>query len=292
MNSRTRTRSQKSAYLYILPALSASLLFVGFPLAQTMWYSLHRWDGLSTPIWVGFDNYIEQVMSPRVQAALLHSIVFIFFFALLPVCIGLISASLLSTKRLRGLGFFRTVLFLPQVIALTVTGMAWRWMYNLNGPINEILASIGLGDLARPWLGDFDWALPAVGFVGTWIVFGFCMILFLSGIARIDPGLYDAAKIDGSGPIQEFFAVTLPGVKPELGVALTITIIGGLRSFDIVYMTTRGGPGTATTVPALEIYQQAFVDGTVGSAASIAVMLVAMIMVAALVLRRIFRTEQ
>ncbi|GAA2042885.1 ABC transporter permease subunit [Agromyces tropicus] len=280
------------AYLYVLPALSASLLFVAFPLLQTVWYSLHRWSGIGTPVWVGLQNYVTQLSSPRVQSALYHSLILIVFFALIPVCLGLITASMLSSSRLRGLGFFRTVLFLPQVIALTVTGMAWRWMYNLDGPINETLRAIGLDSLARPWLGDFDWALYAVGLVGTWLTAGFCMILFLAGISRIDPGLYDAAKIDGSGPIREFFAVTLPGVKPELGVALTITVIGGLKSFDVVYMTTRGGPGTSTTVPALEIYRLAFVDGQVGSAAAIAIVLVLLIVIVGLGMARLFRTRQ
>jgi len=292
MNGRSKVKIQKSAYLYVLPALLASLLFVAYPLLQTFWYSFFQWSGVGPAVWVGLDNYIQQLTSPRIQSALIHSFILIIFFAIIPVSLGLISASMLSSSRLRGLGFFRTVLFLPQVIALTVTGMAWKWMYNLDGPINEILRAVGLGSLARAWLGDFDWALPAIGIVGTWLTAGFCMILFLAGISRIDPGLYDAAKIDGAGPVREFFTVTLPGVKPELGVALTITVIGGLKSFDVVYMTTMGGPGTSTTVPALEIYRLAFIDGQVGGAAAIAVVLVILIAVIGLSMTRAFRTTK
>ncbi|WP_206078325.1 carbohydrate ABC transporter permease [Poseidonocella sp. HB161398] len=274
-------------YLCIFPALAMSLSFIGFPLAQTAWYSLHAWDGISAPEWRGLQNYAQVLASANFQQALQNVGVLLVFFCIIPVSAGLVTAAIISRRKLPGMGFFRSVLFLPQVIALVVTGMAWRWMYSFEGVINQILTAVGLEDYTRIWLGDFDWALLAVGLVMTWVASGFSMVLFLSGIARIDSSLYDAARIDGAGPVAEFFAVTLPGVKQELGVAVTITLVGGLRAFDVVYVTTAGGPGTATTVPAFEIYVTAFRDQAVGQAAAMAVLLTAMILAAVLILRRI-----
>ncbi len=186
----------------------------------TAYYSFTSWTGLSEPVWVGLDNYRQQFSDPRFLAALWHAAFLLVFFSVIPICLGLLLAALLSRTALPGMGFFRTVLFLPQVIPLVAIGYAWKWLYAPEGAVNQALRAVGLESLARPWLGDLQWALPAVGVVGAWITAGFCMVLFLSGIARIDQSLYDAARVDGAGRIREFFAVTLPGIRGELVIAL------------------------------------------------------------------------
>jgi len=142
--------------------------------------------------------------------------------------------------------------------------------------VNQLLTFFGIPS-NTPWLGDFTWALPAVGLVGTWVMTGLCMVLFLSGVGRIDSDLYDAAKVDGAGPFREFFAVTLPGLRPEFVVATTITIIAALRTFDLVFVTTQGGPGKSTIVPGTEIYRTAFREGDIGYASTLAVILAVVI---------------
>ena len=165
----------------------------------------------------------------------------------------------MSRTRVRGLALFRTVLFLPQVIALVVVAVMWRMIYEPDGGlINEGLRAIGLGGLAQNWLGSFSLALPSVGLIGTWVMYGLAMVLFTAGVQKIPQSLYDAARMDGAGPVREFFAVTLPGLRNEIAVALTLTTIQALRSFDLVYITTGGGPGDSTTVPAFEVYNRAF----------------------------------
>jgi raffinose/stachyose/melibiose transport system permease protein len=139
------------------------------------------------------------------------------------------------------------------------------------------LRAVGLDGLARAWLGDFTWALPAVGFVGTWVQMGLCIVLFLAGVSKIPRDLYDAVRLDGAGPVREFFTIVLPALRNEISVALTLTVIAALRNFDLVYMTTRGGPGSATSVPAFEVYRRAFQIGDVGSAAAVAVTLTLLI---------------
>jgi raffinose/stachyose/melibiose transport system permease protein len=136
--------------------------------------------------------------------------------------------------------------------------------------------------MAKSWLGDFNWALPAVGLIGTWLTFGLCIVLFLAGAQRIPTELYEAARVDGAGFVREFFAVTLPGLRNEIVVAATLTTITALRNFDIIYNTTAGGPGGETEVPSWVMFHNAFDLNRVGYAASIAVVLTVIITAIAL----------
>jgi len=174
---------------------------------------------------------------------------------------------------LRGMSFFRTVLFLPQVIASVVVATTWLSIYSPNGLLNTALRAIGLDSLTRVWLGDFTTALVSVGFVGTWLNVGLCLVLFLSGVGNVQPELFEAARLDGANSFQEFFGITLPALRGQITVALTLTVVSSLKTFDLVYITTRGGPGNSTSVPAYEAYSRAFNSGQVGSAASVAIVL-------------------
>ena len=205
----------------------------------------------------------------------------------MPCALGLFLAALIAHGRVRGVTFFRAVLFLPQTIAVVVVAIAWVWIYAPDGPLNAVLDAVGLDSVSRGWLGDFTFALPALGIVGTWIMFGLCLVLFLAGIQKIPTTLYEAARVDGAGRVREFFAVTLPGLRGELAVALTLTTIFALRTFDLVYVATSGGPGTSTTVPSWLVYQNAFSTGRVGLAAAVAVVLTAIIFVVAFAITRL-----
>jgi raffinose/stachyose/melibiose transport system permease protein len=268
---------RRVAYLYLLPGLLVYGTFLLVPFVHSGWISLFSWDGLTQGTWNGIGNYRDLVADPQIRSAFLHSGLLIVFYSFLPVIIGLLLAALLSRARVRGLTVFRTVLFLPQVIATVVVAVIWRWIYAPQGPLNELLRGVGLDHLARSWLGDFTFALPAVGVVGTWVASGLTMVLFVAGVQKIPTSLYDAARVDGSGPVREFFAVTLPGLRNEIVVALTLTIIPALRSFDLIYVTTKGGPGDSTLVPAFSVYTRAFETGQVGSAAAIGIALAALI---------------
>jgi raffinose/stachyose/melibiose transport system permease protein len=278
---------RRVAYLYLAPAFVFYLVFAFGPLAYTTWLSFFDWDGLTVGTWVGLDNYDEILSDPDIRASFVHSFVMIFFYAIVPVVLGLMLASLIAHSRVRGATFFRAVLFMPQTIATVVVAIAWTWIYAPDGPLNEALRAVGLGSIARGWLGDFSWALPALGLVGTWVMFGLCLVLFLAGIQKIPVSLYEAARVDGAGRVREFFAVTLPGLRGELAVALTLTTIMALRNFDLIYVATSGGPGTSTTVPSYLVYQNAFSTGRVGLAAAVAVVLTALIFVFAFAITRL-----
>lgn len=281
----------RTGYLYILPALLLYLAFVIAPLLHTVWLSFFTWNGLTPAHWTGLTNYRELFSSSELRGAFLHSAELILFISIFPVALGLLLAATLSTVRMRGLTAFRTLLFLPQVLPLVVVGVAWRWIYDPQGPLNAALHTVGLGSVARAWLGDFTWALRAVGAVGTWVTYGFTMVLFIAGVQKIPTSLYDAARVDGAGPLREFFAVTLPGLRNELVVAISLTFISALRTFDVIYVTTQGGPGTQTQVPSLEIYMRAFQYNEVGAAAAVSVVLALIIFACTLLILRLAERE-
>ena len=264
---------RRVGYLYILPGFLVYLGFALIPLWQAVWLSFFNWDGVTPAVWAGLSNYRTMLTDPELISAFVHSAVLIFFYSFLSVSLGLVLAASLSRVRIIGISAFRAVLFVPQVLPMVAVAIAWRLIYAPTGPLNQSLQILGLGFLRRYWLGDFTWALPSIGVVGTWVMYGLCMVLFLSGIQKIPSSLYDAARIDGAGPIGEFFAVTLPGLRNEIVVAAVLTIITALRNFDLVYVMTSGGPGNATDVPAFEVYVRAFEVGQIGSAAAVGTVL-------------------
>ena len=267
------------AYLYILPAFVLFAVFLGVPAVQTAQYSLFRWNGIGPSTWVGLQNYADLFSDSVLRSSFLHAGVLIFFYAVIPLVLALFLTAIISRgANLRGMSLFRTLLFLPQVVASVVVATTWVAIYSPNGLINQLLRLVGLDSLTRAWLGDFDTALPAVGIVGSWLGIGLCLVLFLSGVANIQPELFEAARMDGAGPVGEFFSITLPALRGQIAVALTLTVVAALKTFDLVYITTRGGPGTSTTLPAFEAYNRAFNTGKVGSAAAVAIVLTALIL--------------
>jgi raffinose/stachyose/melibiose transport system permease protein len=143
--------------------------------------------------------------------------------------------------------------------------------------------------LGRGWLGDFSTALPAVGVIGAWVLLGLCTLLLLAGMSKIDVSLYEAARLDGAGPIREFFSITLPSLRQEIGVCVTVTVIAALSSFDIIYISTQGGPGNATLVPGLQVYYLAFFEHRVGMASAMAVTLMLLVLACVLPLQWLTR---
>lgn len=281
-------KSDRIAYLYLLPAFVLFGMFLLFPLIHGLWISLYEWDGLSASTWVGLRNYGEAFSDPGLRSAFVHSLVLIIFYALIPVSLALLLTAVMSrARRPKGLGFFRVVLFLPQVVASVVVATIWTAIYAPQGVLNNFLSAIGLHAITKPWLGDFTWALPAVGLIGTWVEIGLCLVLFLAGVSQIPRELFEAARIDGAGAIREFFTVTLPGLRPQIAVALTLSVVAGLKSFDLIYVATRGGPGTQTSVPAFEVYHRAFDVGQVGSACAIGILLTLLILIATVLINRV-----
>ncbi|MBA2317833.1 MAG: sugar ABC transporter permease [Euzebyales bacterium] len=277
--------------LLALPALVYGT-FVVFPLASTVRVSFYDWNGLTPPVFVGLGNYVALMGDTLFWGALVHNGVFLLFYTVLPVGVAFLLVVLLTQERaVRGLALYRVGLFVPQVIPMVVVGVVWRWMYSpINGVVNVALGWFGADP--RPFLGDVTTALPAVGLVATWVQYGFAMVLFLAGIQRIDRALFDAAAVDGAGPWARFRHITLPGLRGEIVVALTVSMIAAFRVFDLVFVMTRGGPANATNVVAFEIWRRAFQQREVGAAAAVATVLVVLILALSRLVLRLQESEQ
>lgn len=266
-------RSRLSNTVYILPALLVYTVFLLFPLGASLAIAFTDWDGSTRPLFIGLGNFVQIFKDGQFWTAVGNNVIFMLFYTLLPVSLGLALCSFLS--QLRGnkeLTVLRVLFFLPYIMPMAVLGVVWRWLYNpAMGPINQFLRAIGLPHLALAWLGDFDWALPATGMVAVWYFFGFCLILFMAGIQRMDPSIHEAAELDGSSHWQKFRRITLPGLRPEIRIALIITVIASLKAFDLVYVMTQGGPGTSTLVTNMYMYQQGFDLRHFGYASAVAI---------------------
>ncbi|MEV0232307.1 sugar ABC transporter permease [Nonomuraea sp. NPDC050786] len=270
-------------WLFIIPALAFYAVFVLRPIALTFQYSLYEWDGIGPSTWVGAANYGEVFTDPDLFASLVNAVQLIAFFSAIPVLLGLaIAATIRRIAQSRLALVARVVIFLPQVIPLVAAGIAWSWLLASTGVINQLLRLIGLGGVTRAWLGDFATALPAVGMIGAWVLLGLCTLLLLAGMSKIDPALYEAARLDGAGPWREFVSITVPSLRQEIAVCVTVTVIAALASFDIIYISTQGGPGNTTMVPGLQIFYLAFSEREVGTASALAMVLMVLVIACAL----------
>jgi raffinose/stachyose/melibiose transport system permease protein len=288
--SKTVSREVIIGWLFVLPALLMYAVFVLIPFLLSIQYSFFRWNGIGPMTWVGLKNYRTVLEVPNLLQTISNGFRLVVYFSFIPVTLGLVVASVMQRVATGRLGSVaRTVLFLPQVIPLVAAGIIWGWLLALPGLINQILKVVGLGSITRAWLGDFDWALPAVGFIGIWVLLGFCTVLLWTGMTRLDPALFESARIDGAGWFTEFIRITVPLVRHEIGVCLTVTVIAALAAFDIVYVSTAGGPGNSTAVPGIQIYILAFTQQRIGLASALAVMLMGLVLVVILPIQRLSR---
>lgn len=258
--------------VYILPGLLVYFALVLGPIIAAIGISFTEWNGIGSPNWIGFGNYAKLLSDETFYVALKNNALFMVFYCVIPIVVGLLLAALVWSLRQREQFALRTLLFLPYIMPTAVLGIIWHWLYNpAFGPINQALKLAGLGSIALPWLGDFTFVLPAVGIVASWYFFGFCMVLFLSGIQRIDPSLFEAARVDGASGSRIFFFITLPLLLPEIRIALLLTIIASIKSFDLIFTMTRGGPANATLVPNIYMYELGFQLNRYGYASAVAI---------------------
>jgi raffinose/stachyose/melibiose transport system permease protein len=279
-------------WLFVLPALAMYAVFVLQPLLQTLNYSFYEWDGVGPSRFVGFDNYATVFRDDELFGSIVNAFQLLFFFCVIPVTLGILVAGVIHRQAAGRFGTVaRTVIFLPQIIPLVAAGIIWGLLLSLHGLVNELLELIGLGSVTRAWLGDFDTALPAVGMIGVWVLLGFCIVLLQTGMSRISPELFEAARLDGAGWLAELRAVTIPSIRKEIGVCVTVTAIAALASFDIVYVSTGGGPGNSTSVPGVQVYVEAFLGRRIGVASALAIVLTLLVLTVVLPIQRLTRSD-
>jgi raffinose/stachyose/melibiose transport system permease protein len=255
------------------------------PWVQTTVLSFFNWDGIGPKTAAGWSNYARVFEDAQLREAVIHSFELMLYFCVIPILSALFLAGLITGPRRPAWTLTRAVLFVPQVLPPVAIAVMWQWMYGQGGFINQVLRWVGLGSDAQAWLASFAWAFPAVGIVGSWVTLGLCLAFFIAGAQRIPAELYEAVATDGGGRFKQFRFVTLPHLRGEIVIAATVTAISAISAFDIVFVMTGGGPGVASIVPGLLVYQLAFTSQQVGQASALAVVLSLLVLVVITVLR-------
>ncbi len=282
---------------FLIPGIVASLAVIVVPLVMTVGISFTKWNGVTDPQWIGFDNYTRLFGDANFWGSFGHILLLIVAMAVIPTLLGLVLAAVLFDYVAKVVGdrwarILRSGFYLPQVLPVAVTGIVWVWILHPSyGALNRILDSIGLGSLGRDWLGDPDWALLSVMFVMIWFQLGYPVVMFMAGLQRIDPELYEAADLDGASWWQRFRAITVKLIRPELYVVLVTTTIAALKIFGQVYVLTKGGPSNATLVPSYFAWQNYFQKAQVGYGSAISTVLTVIIVILAFVFLRLQNRE-
>jgi ABC-type sugar transport system permease subunit len=253
-------RSQRIAgYLFVLPTLALFLAFVGYPIVQTIYLSLTKWTGFGAKNVVGLDNYTRMVEDPVAQRALVVTLIFTAATTIVQTVLGMVIAVLVN-EVWRKVGIVvRTILFIPGIVSFVVSGVLWKLIYDPNiGTLNRFLGAIGLVNLQHAWLADRATVLPAIIVVAIWGAIGMNMLIFFAGLQGIDPGLYEAAQVDGANVWQQFLHITVPGLRAVTAIVISLGLLNGFKVFDIIFVMTGGGPNHATEVFGTYLYSLAF----------------------------------
>lgn len=267
-----RAKRRLTIIAFLVPALTILVLFVFWPMVSALRLSFTDASGFGVENFVGFDNYIEVFTDPGILRSMSNTVLYTVMFTPTAVIVALLLAMALNSPRLPFRGLFRAWLFLPFIVSLAVAAFAWQYLLDPQvGLINYWLQTFGLqlGNV----LQDPTLAMPTVVLVAVWKNFAFYMIVFLAGLQDIPSSLYEAAKMDGAGPLSRFKNVTLPLLNNTTGFVLIIATIAALQAFDQIYVLTGGGPYQSTQTVVMQIYKSGFKDLELGFASALSYVL-------------------
>jgi raffinose/stachyose/melibiose transport system permease protein len=263
---------------WALPAVVLMLMLIYATTATGAFYAFTDWTGIGDFNFVGLDNFRKIFSTSELTGALVNTLILAFGFLVFTNILGLLFALALN-RSLKSRFVLRTLLFMPVVIAPIAVSYIWKFIFAFNGPLNQTLGAIGLESWQHDWLGDPDLALWCVLAVMVWQSVGFCMVIYLAGLATVPVDIEEAAVLDGAGVFTRFRHITVPMIQPSIAIATTLTLIQGLRVFDQVLALTAGGPAGSTQTLGTEVYQQAFVFNNFGFGASLALVLSVLILI-------------
>ncbi|GAB1516316.1 sugar ABC transporter permease [Actinophytocola sp. KF-1] len=276
-------RRRERGYLpYLVPGVLLFAAVIAVPLVMNIGISFTRWQGVGEPDFVGFDQYRKLFADETFWLSFRNNAALVLAMAVIPTFLGLLLATALfdvvSKRHPRTTTALRAAFYLPQVLPTVVAGVVWGWILHPEfGAANALLRAVGLESWTQNWLGDEKTALLSVMAVLVWIQIGFPLVIFMAGLQRVDPQLYEAAALDGASWWQRLWAVTVPQIRPEIYVVLLTCTIASLKSFDKIFVLTRGGPGGSTLTPSYFSFQNFFEKANVGYGAAIATVLAAII---------------
>ena len=277
-----------AAWLFAFPSILIILVFIVYPIGQSLWYSFFDWKiGADTQKWLGLQNYVRLFGDEQFWNALRVTAIFSLVSVVAQISLGY----LLATALLRDAWInrvVRSIFFFPTIVALATIGLVWKFLLDPDiGLVGGIFSALGAQPVS--WLQDTSLALPSVIFVSVWKNVGFTMVLLLAGLKGVPASVYEAARIDGASERQLTFYVTLPSIRPTLLFTTMILTINSLQVFDLVYVMTGGGPLFTTDTLVTQLFRQGFQNFDIGYASAIAWVLFALIMVISVFQLRLFR---
>lgn len=284
-------KRSKVMFVFILPATLLALRFFAVPFVSNFIISLSRWNIITNSgRYVRLENYVSIFGDPIFTNALVVTTVYTIVVVPLLLLFGLIFALLVNDASLRGNGFFQTVYFIPWVIPWLTAGLIWRFLYNdLFGPINYVLQTLGIVEEPIRFLNAKWSAIGSVIVVAVWKTVGYNMVILLVGLKSIPQQIYEAAAIDGVGPMREFLHITLPLIKSSIALMVIMAVVGSYLAFDHFWIVTRGAPAHETETVLTWLYQTSFFRFRFGEGAAMSVMLLLITAVFAVVQVRVFK---
>ncbi len=281
-SKKAQLKKQLIAYSFIAPNFIGFAVFTLVPIIFAFALAFLHWDGSNPITWAGFSNFKDLFDDDQFKAALRNTIVYAGGTVPLTLVSSLFLAVILN-QGVKGKGFFRTVSFFPYVASLVAVAAVWNMIFNpAKGPVNMALFQLGFENVPG-WAADKHWAMVTIILFSVWKYMGYYMIIYLAGLQGINSELYEAANLDGANIWQRFRFVTVPQLRPTTFFVLVMLTIQCFKVYDIVYMITQGGPGTATLVLVYDIYNKAFVSWNLGSASAVAMVLFILVLTVTLV---------
>lgn len=265
-----RLPKQLTPWFFMAPAILLFSLYVLYPIFSSFILSFYEWDGLGDKTWVGFENYIQLFDSEAFWTALKNNILWMILFMLAPP-LGLAIALFLN-QQVRGIRLVKALFFFPFVISQVVIGLVFSWFYDPNlGLLNSALTLLGFDTIAI--LSSEEYVTYGIIFAGLWPQIAYCMILYLTGLNSLNPEQIEAARLDRAKGFNMLRHIILPQLAPATFIAVVVTVIGALRSFDLVAIMTAGGPWGSSTVLAYMMYEESIFNYRMGYGAAVAVVL-------------------
>lgn len=270
-------RGTSRLWLFLVPAAAFYVFVVLWPSIQGAGLAFTDWDGLSRDReFIGIDNFVRLMQDPKAAGAIGRTLIIAFTITIVQNAVGLLLA-LGVNSRIKSRNVLRVMLFAPAIITPVATAYLWQNLYAPDGAINALLRVVGLGSLTQNWLGDPDVAIWSICLVVIWQFAGYSMVIFLANLQGISPEVIEASYVDGAGPLRRFWSIIRPELAPSITINLMLSIIGGLKLFDQVWVMTGGGPGGSTETMSTLLYKNAFQFGDFAYGIAIALVLTVLV---------------
>lgn len=278
--------------IFTLPALCLFTCVVFFPILSTFYHGFYEWDGLTKPIFNGIANYKKLFNDSLFHTSMKNVLKYTLVLATYQVCLSSLFALLLSQKWVKGRAIMRTTLFFPVVLSVTVVCQLWSSVFNgQHGLLNKLFEVMGMS-YQQAWLSDSKLAIVIVAFVDAWQFMGYYLVIIYTAMQAVPTHLYEAAEIDGAGTWHKYFKITLPLLRDTYSLCLTLTITGGLKAFQNMYIMIGGGPGTSTYTLTYLMYRSAFRVNQFGYACTSATILVVLCILVTIIINKVLPSKE